>query len=329
MDSSIVEEDIDLGEELLKLEETKNSGDSQSVSKISTVGISAFLRMEFPPRKNLLDPWLPTQGICMVYGERGIGKTYVAIGIAIAVASGGRFLKWDASEPKGVLLVDGEMPAVVLQERLAETIASMDDEPIKPLNIITPDLQDLWMLNLSTTEGQAEIEPHLKNISLVIVDTISTLCGNGRENDAESWEPIQEWALKLRTMGISVLFMHHAGKGGLQRGTSKREDVLDTVIKLKHPTDYTPEDGAYFEVHFEKARGIYGDDVKPFEAKLTTGEGSKKVWTMKDLEESLIERVAKLLNDEVPQKEIPEKLGKSKGYISKLKTKAKNKGLLQ
>ena len=59
-----------------------------------------------------------------------------------------------------------------------------------------------------------------------------------------------------------------------------------------------------------------------------------KLWnlyydSMKDLEESLIERVAKLLNDEVPQKEIPEKLGKSKGYISKLKTKAKNQGLLQ
>lgn len=54
------------------------------------------------------------------------------------------------------------------------------------------------------------------------------------------------------------MFIHHAGKSGAQRGTSKREDVLDTVVALKRPGDYVTSQGARFEVHFEKARGIFG-----------------------------------------------------------------------
>ncbi len=72
----------------------------------------------------------------------------------------------------------------------------------------------------------------------------------------------------FRRRGVSVLIVHHAGKGGEQRGTSRREDVLDTSISLRRPNDYVPTEGARFEVHFEKARGIHEDRAKPFEAKL-------------------------------------------------------------
>jgi RecA-family ATPase len=48
----------------------------------------------------------------MLYGQRGLGKTHVALGIAYAVASGGAFLRWRAPVPRRVLYVDGEMAAV-------------------------------------------------------------------------------------------------------------------------------------------------------------------------------------------------------------------------
>ena len=78
--------------------------------------------------------------------------------------------------------------------------------------------------------------------------------------------PSKNGYCKLRRRGISVLIVHHAGKGGQQRGTSRREDVLDTSISLRHPADYSPVEGARFEVHLEKARGVHGDAAKPFEA---------------------------------------------------------------
>jgi len=291
--------------------------------KVTAISIADLLSMEIPTRETIIDPWLPDQGLGMIYGYRGTGKTHVSLGLGVAVASGGRFLQWEAPAPKGVLFIDGEMPARTLQERLADIIAKAEKEPAAPLRIITPDLQDFGMPNLSDFEGQKNIEPYLDGISLIILDNISTLCRGGRENDAESWIPVQEWALRMRARGFSILFIHHSGKGGQQRGTSKREDVLDTVISLKRPADYTPDQGACFEVHYEKARGCYGDEVKPFEAMLTP-DG----WTMKDLEQSMTEKVATLLNDSIPQAEIHDMLGVTKGCVSKHKKKAAALGLI-
>jgi hypothetical protein len=47
---------------------------------------------------------------------------------------------------------------------------------------------------------------------------------------------------------------HKCGEETNERGTSRREDALDTVIALRRPADYSPEEGARFEVHIEKAR---------------------------------------------------------------------------
>ena len=44
--------------------------------------------------------------------------------------------------------------------------------------------------------------------------------------------------------------------------------MLDTVIGLRKPPDYQADQGARFEIHFEKARGFYGPEAEPFEARL-------------------------------------------------------------
>ena len=53
-------------------------------------------------------------------------------------------------------------------------------------------------------------------------------------------------------------------KNGSSRGTSRRHDVLDTVIKLERPYNYTQQEGAKFEVHFGKGQEVFqGVDAKP------------------------------------------------------------------
>jgi hypothetical protein len=111
---------------------------------LRAVGLGQFLSMKLPPREQILDPWLPTQGLAMIYAPRGVGKTHVSLGIAYAVASGSRFLRWQAPKPRGVLFIDGEMPARSLQERLGHMLgADPDNDPNVPLQLITPDLQEL------------------------------------------------------------------------------------------------------------------------------------------------------------------------------------------
>src|SRR5699024_12686237 len=48
-----------------------------------------------------------------------LGKTFAALSIAVAVASGGAVFNWRAPMPKRTLYVDGEMPATSMQNRLS------------------------------------------------------------------------------------------------------------------------------------------------------------------------------------------------------------------
>src|SRR5690348_11586966 len=155
-------------------------------------------------------------------------------------------------QPRRVLYLDGEMPANAMQRRLAAIVRGFDPQPPKPdfFRLLSADVIDGGLPDLGTPAGQAEIDAAIGDAELVIVDNLSALLRCGKENEAESWLPVQSWALAHRRTGRSILFIHHAGKGGLQRGTSRREDVLDTVIGLRRPGNYRAEQGARFEVHF-------------------------------------------------------------------------------
>jgi putative DNA primase/helicase len=294
---------------------------------LKPIDIQTFLSQEIAPKKFILSPWLPEQGLAMIYAPRGIGKTYVALSIAYAVATGGTIFGWQAPEPKRVLYIDGEMPSRSMQERLTQISSSSEKQILDSAHfrLITPDFQEAGIRDIASLEGQADINEYIDDFDLVVIDNLSTLARSGRENEAESWLPIQEWALFLRKMGKSVLFVHHAGKGGQQRGTSRKEDVLDTVINLRRPQQYSPSDGARFEVHFEKARGFDGDDAKPFEATLTCSE-SKLTWNFRDIENRDYESAIDMLNEGMTQTEIAKELDVNKSTISRWMNRAKSEG---
>jgi RecA-family ATPase len=209
-------------------------------ARISVCTITDFLAKEFPPRENILAPWLQRQGLAMIHARRGVGKTHVGLGIAFAVASGGTFLCWTAEKPRGVLYIDGEMPASTMQDRLKALVTASERKAEAPLKILTPDLQPSRLLNLANRVDQEELENELGDVELIVVDNLSCLVRGGSENEAESWQPVQDWVLTQRARGRSVVLLHHDGKGGQQRGTSKKEDVLDTVIQLVSPKDHSP-----------------------------------------------------------------------------------------
>lgn len=288
---------------------------------LRAVAVEELLRREIKPREMILDPILPEQGLAMLYAFRGIGKTHLALGIAAAVASGTKFLRWSAPCPRRVLYVDGELPAATLREWFAMMLLGIEDGEPAPdtLRIVTPDLQDRPMPDLATTEGQCSLQPHLAGIDLLVLDNLSALCRYGNENEGESWLPVQEWALALRRRGMSVLFVHHAGKSKAQRGTSRREDLLDTVITLKHPADYNPNEGLRCEVHFEKTRSMLGDAAKPFEVRMESGADGRAVWTCRELEDARAQQAAVLFSSGMSVRDVAEELRVSKSTAQRLR----------
>lgn len=178
------------------------------------------------------------------------------------------------------MYLDGEMQDPLIISRLKQ-IAGKDSLDA-PIHFITPDLQgDRGVPDLASIEGQDEIDEMIEkvNAKVIFVDNLSTLCRTGRENEGESWIPVQNWLIKHRSQGRSVVVVDHANKEGGVSGSSRKEDVLDNVLCLKRPDDFDEsKDGAKFEVHFTKARSLFGKDIKPIVASLENNDIGEWTW---------------------------------------------------
>jgi hypothetical protein len=133
--------------------------------------IHRLFAIDIPEREMILDPIIPEKGLAMLYAARGIGKTQLACGSSYAVATGTKFLKWEAPKPRKVLHCDGEMPAAALRERFTQLMSSATFKP-EPnmLSILTADLIDLGIGNLASPKVQAELDPWLLDVGLLVLD---------------------------------------------------------------------------------------------------------------------------------------------------------------
>ena len=283
--------------------------------RITALTVRELLEKTLPRRQMMLAPWLQEKALAMCHAYRGVGKTNFGIGVAWAVATGGEFLGWTAPKARRVLYLDGEMPAVDLQARFREvaernSIGLLSDDFLK---IAAADLHPEGLPDLGDPDAQGFYADVVGDADLVIGDNLSTLCPNIKESDNDSWTPVQKWALNQRRAGKSVLWLHHDGKSGQQRGSSRKEDPLDTVMQLKRPPDYSAEQGCRFELRFEKNRGFHGADAAPFEAWLKEG-----AWCISEIRSGDdLETLKALSKQGCSIREIAERTGMSKSTVQR------------
>ena len=283
-----------------------------------------LIAANLPARESILDPILAQKSLMMLYGPRGLGKTHVALGIAWAAAAGQSFLKWTASRPHRVVYVDGEMAAVDMQQRLRHLGSAPE-----MLNFMIADLNPMaGMADLCTNQGQAAlIKGWGPKPELVVLDNLASLVGL-RGNSPDRWGEVQHFLMSLRRLDIAVLMLHHANKEGEQRGTSQREDVLDVIVSMQRPSDYAPEQGARFELHFEKARGLLGKDVEPIDVRLETDNIGVQRWHWQPHEQGEFERAVELLRQGMKPLHVARELGVPPSRAYRIRDKAKTMGLL-
>jgi AAA domain len=280
-----------------------------------------FCAAPLPERTPILDPILSAKSLALLYGPRGLGKTFLALGIAWAAASGGSFLGWRAHRPHRVVYVDGEMAAVDMQQRLR-----LFGPPPDTLDFMLADLHSGALPDLARPEGQYSLMEAWGHPELVVLDNLSSLAGF-RSGDPEGWSGLQRFLILQRRFGRAMLLVHHANKKGLQRGSNRREDVLDLVMALRRPDDYAARDGARFEIHFDKARGLFGPAVAPIEARLDASSGAAR-WRFGPARGDTVGRAARLLTDGTSVARMAEQLGVSRAEGYRLRDRAKEKGLL-
>ena len=286
---------------------------------IGALGIEDFMRLKFPPRKFLLNPWLTTTGLVMIDAMPGHGKTWLALSIGYAVASGNALLGWQNERRGNVLYVDGELPGALLQTRFDMFGAPPPASAFRILSRAQFERRSQSMLDLGTPEGREKLDDIIEanHIDLIILDSISTLVRSGIDNDVESWRAVQDWSLKHRARGRAVIFLHHQGRSGNPRGTSSREIVLDTRIKLTLDEKLSTDETTAFKLEFPKAREFYGTSAAPMMIHLSTKSGVVQ-WSYEAVRESNRERVKELKSQGWKASEIAKELGVTKGRVSQI-----------
>jgi hypothetical protein len=298
-----------------------NSADHDTIPPVAPLDAWTFINLEITARQYVVEPWLPEKGLAMIHAKAGIGKTWLALYLAHAIATGGRFLKWSCPRPLRVLYLDGEMSASEMQERLGSIFTTQDGA--SKFQLVSFDIYDGPVPNLASEEGQQRVKPAIDLADVVIIDNLSCLVADNGRSDAETWDSVQPWLLTLRRSGKTVIMLHHSGKSGAQRGTSKRADPLVAVLCLSRPPDATSADGARFIVTFEKARRSLGKIGEPFEALLTDG-----AWTMAEDSRDQLDVVVDLTLDGKSIRKIAEICGLPKTRVNRLQKIARTRDVV-
>ncbi len=284
--------------------------------------------MELPPIKWILYPFIPEKGVCMIAAPRGVGKSFFAMTMALAVSSGASFLGFRADRAYRVLYVDGEMNGRTLQDRFNALSAGLAQDGVLPnpknLHIYGCDFQEnAAMPDIANPRHWSAIDmaiQQMKGVDLIILDNIFTLYNCPDENAASNWQAFNKWSVRQRVAGRSVLWIHHTGKdadkGG--RGSSAIETLMDASMLLKRPQGYTANQGAVISVEYTKNRSRAGDEVAKFAIKLDNiGDGLK--WTpIKGDEELEQEEIKVLLNSGMSVAQISKETGKSSAQVYRI-----------
>jgi hypothetical protein len=221
---------------------------------------SGFGGITVPPREPIMGKWFKQGDLGFIYGPRGLGKTWLGMFLGRRCAEGpgsmGALAEWNVTAQRRVLYVDGEMTLDEIRDR--DNVLSIGPAPgmfylqHEALFHLTGEV-----LNLADPVTQSAVLDKCKRdrIDIIILDNQSCLFPGLSENAADAWDQVLPWLLELRRNRIAVIIIAHAGRNGLMRGTSRREDAAFWIINLSEPKDpIENQSGAGFVARFVKNR---------------------------------------------------------------------------
>jgi putative DNA primase/helicase len=290
----------------------------------SVVTSSELHELQLTPRKKLLGDWFCEGDLGFIFAFRGVGKTWLALAIAQALSGGGKLGEWQAHDSVKVLYVDGEMPPDLIRDR-GEGLNGSNTGKLEFLNHEILFERTGKVLNITKPEVQQAIMQRCVNTGskVLILDNLSTLASGMRENEADSWELVNNWLLDLRRRKIAVIIIHHAGRSGEMRGTSKREDNVFWIIALDDAKKNAEDKrGARFVSRFTKPSRNTQDDVPAFQWHFVTDKVTGEVSISHHFAQTM-DVFLGLIEDGVTEcSEIAEEMKTSKASVSRMAKEA-------
>src|SRR5689334_11433770 len=146
-------------------------------ASLMTIRSAADLLDAGPAQPFILDPILAPGTLALIYGPPGVGKSFLALGLAWAAAAGGTMLGWAAPRRHKVLYLDGEMRRDAVAGRLR-----LFGRPPRSLQMWLATEDQGSPLDLASEDGIVRLSASWKGVELVIVDSLASLAGTSRND---------------------------------------------------------------------------------------------------------------------------------------------------
>lgn len=188
--------------------------------------------------------WFDRDAVSVLFGESNTGKTFLALDLALHVASG---KSWRGARVRrsGVLYIAAE-GAGGLANRLAAIKEDIPDHAQAAQGRFHLLAEAVDLFDGSCGLGVREITNELTALSerpgLIVIDTLSRAMGTGDENSAADMSRFLRNVDTLRkATGAHVMLVHHTGKDGAKgaRGSSALRAAVDTEIALSRSNGVT------------------------------------------------------------------------------------------
>lgn len=168
----------------------------------------------------------------LIAGPSKAGKSFALIEMAIAIAEGQKWLKWECAQGR-VLYVNLELDRASCLHRFKDVYAKLGI-PVNNLNNV-----DIWNLR-GKTVPMDKLAPklirraHKKNYTAVIIDPIYKVL-TGDENSADQMAHFTNQFDKVATeLGCSVIYCHHHSKGS-QGGKKSMDRASGSGVFARDP----------------------------------------------------------------------------------------------
>lgn len=249
-------------------------GDEGATGEAQSDGESVFELLslaelrQLPPPEWLVHEAIVSDGLSIIYGEPGAGKSFIALDMALRIALG-----WDwhgvRTKQTGVLYIAGEGVRGIGKRVDGWAQAhktNLDDAPFVFMPIAAQLLEESEKRKLCRTIDEAKRKIGF-DIGLIVVDTVSRSIAGSDENGQETMSAFVKACDDIKHYaGGALIGIHHSGKDKERgmRGSTVLLGACDAAIRLS-------KDDGRVTLDFEKQKDA--EEARPIHFAL-----EKYVW---------------------------------------------------